>query len=227
MPATQHPDYWQDIYQAEPRPGWDMDGPTPLLAELLDLAAGLGVAVGPALAVPGCGFGHDAAELARRGYRVTGVDFAPAALAGARARYGDLVRWSAEDWFTGQRAFDGIFDHTCFAAMDPERRESYLAVCARRLHPGGIWLAACFHQVHRDGGPPYAIAMDELRRLAEPWFEILHQGPAERSHPRRAGREFLTVARRRAGAPVFPPGSAVEAREPAGCEPGLFPLEGA
>ena len=206
MPAsTDHPDYWQDIYQAEGRPGWEMGGPTPLLGELLDLAAARGLALGPSLAVPGCGFGHDAAELARRGYRVTGLDFAPAAVEGARARYGDLVRWRREDWFAGSRAFDGIFDHTCFAAMEPDRRENYLAVCARRLRPGGAWLAACFHQVRQEGVPPYAVSPEEVRRLAEPWFEVLHQGPAERSHPRRAGREFLTVARRRAGAPLFPP----------------------
>jgi SAM-dependent methyltransferase len=202
--STEHPDYWQAIYRAEPRPGWDMDGPTPLLPELLERAAGCGLELGPCLAVPGCGFGHDAAELARRGYRVTGVDFAPAALDRARALYGDRVRWSGEDWFTGSRAFDGIFDHTCFAAMDPDRREAYLAVCARRLRPGGVWLAACFLQVRQEGGPPFAVSPGEVRRLAEPWFEVLHQGPAERSHPRRAGREFLTVARRRAGAPVFP-----------------------
>jgi SAM-dependent methyltransferase len=228
LPAsTAHPDYWQDIYQAENRPGWDMDGPTPLLAELLDLAAAQGLDPGPSLAVPGCGFGHDAAELARRGFRVTGVDFAPAALEGARSRYGDLVRWRQEDWFTGNRTYDCIFDHTCFAAMDPVRRETYLAVCARRLRPGGVWLAACFHQVRQEGGPPFAVSPEEVRELAEPWFEVLHQGPAERSHPRRAGREFLTVARRRPGTPVFPPAPPVVAGTTEAHATGriLFPFE--
>ena len=74
--------YWDGIYQETPRPGWDMDGPTPVLGELLELPACAGL--GRELAVPGCGYGHDAAELARRGFRVTGVDFAPSALQGAR-----------------------------------------------------------------------------------------------------------------------------------------------
>jgi SAM-dependent methyltransferase len=221
--------YWQDIYHAEPRPGWDLGGPTPLLPELLELAERTELPLGPSLAVPGCGFGHDAAELARRGFRVTGVDFAPAALQGARERYGDLVRWAREDWFAGTRTFDGIFDHTCFAAMDPPRREAYLSACARRVRPGGAWLAACFDRVVRNDGPPFAVSMDEVRVLAEPWFDLLHLGRAERSHPRRAGREFLVVAKRRqtSGDFAWPspcPPDALWAAASA-TEPVLFPYE--
>jgi SAM-dependent methyltransferase len=185
--------YWDSLYRETPRPGWDMDGPTPILAELLDLPDCQGL--GRDLAVPGCGFGHDAAELARRGFRVTGVDFAPSAIQGARQRHGDQVRWRQEDWFTLEDTFDGIFDHTCFVAMAPERRAEYLAHCVRRLRPGGLWLAGMFHTVTRPPGPPFALSLEEARRLAEVRFEILHLDHATRSHPRRAGREFLLVGR--------------------------------
>jgi len=197
MPAaSDHPEFWQDIYAAESRPGWDMDGPTPLVPELLAAARAAGVEPGPAVAVPGCGFGHDAAALADLGFQVTGLDFAASALAGARARYGDRVRWCQEDWFApGGAAFDVIFDHTCFVAMDPARRPEYVAACARRLRPGGLWLGAFFHRVTGAGGPPHPIAMDELRTLAETAFRIHHLDHARTSHPRRAGREFLMVAR--------------------------------
>ena len=199
MPATSdHPEFWQDIYAAEARPGWDMGGPTPLVAELLAAARAAGAEPGPAVAVPGCGFGHDAAALADLGFQVTGLDFAAAALAGARARYGERVRWRQEDWFDpAGEAFDTLFDHTCFVAMDPGRRPAYVAACARRLRPGGLWLGAFFHQVTGTGGPPHPIAMDALRALVEPAFEVLHLDRAHTSHPRRAGREFLMVARLR------------------------------
>jgi len=190
------PAFWQAIYDAETRPGWDMDGPTPLLNELLDMVRTLGLDPGPELAVPGCGFGHDAAELARKGFRVTGVDFTEAALEGARTRYGDLVTWRREDWFEGATTFDALFDDTCFVAMPPEARPAYVAACARRLRPGGLWLGAFFHTVKDPSGPPYPIAPESLRGLAEKDFQILHLAPAEHSHPRRAGREFLLVARR-------------------------------
>ncbi len=189
------PGYWQQVYDAEPRPGWDMDAPTPLLGELLDLAR---VMPGAALAVPGCGFGHDAAELAHRGFRVAAFDFAPAALMGARDRYGAAVDWRQEDWFTTAAGpFDAVFDHTCFVAMEPARREAYVERTAELLTPAGIWLLAAFHDVQGRAGPPFALPMDELRSLAEARFEILHLDFATRSHPRRAGREMVLVGRRR------------------------------
>ena len=192
------PGYWQAVYDTEERPGWDINGPTPLLPELMDLAETAKLVVGPAIAVPGCGFGHDAAELARWGFEVTAVDFAPAAIAGARARYGAIVDWRQEDWFeTPLGPFDTILDHTCFVAMAPDRRPDYVNSLARRLRPGGLWLGAFFHTINNPPGPPFAIEPEELRKLAESLFEVRHLGEAQRSHPRRAGREFLLVGVRK------------------------------
>ena len=195
---TTHPDYWNQIYQDEGRPGWDMDGATPLVSELLALALPLGLRPGGELVVPGCGYGHDAAELESHGFTVTGLDFAPLAIQGARQRYGDRVAWSQGDWFaTHLGPWDAIFDHTCFVAMDPPRRPAYVTACAGHLRSGGLWLVALFHEVKGPAGPPHAIAMAEMRSLAEDHFEVLHLTEAIESHPRRAGREFLLVARKR------------------------------
>ena len=195
---TTHPDYWNQIYLDEGRPGWDMDGATPLVPELLDLATPLGLKPGAELVVPGSGYGHDAAALAARGFAVTGLDFAPLALQGAKERYGDAVAWHQADWFTTELGpWDAIFDHTCFVAMDPARRPAYIDACAEHLRPGGLWMAALFHEVPRVPGPPHPIAMADMRTLAEARFEVLHLADATQSHPRRAGREFLMIARRR------------------------------
>jgi len=223
---TDHPDYWNRIYEDQGRPGWDMDGATPLVGELLDLALPLGLRPGGDLVVPGCGYGHDAVELAARGFAVTGLDFAPLAIQGAMERYGDRVAWSQADWFStqlgpwgpvpappcaattpagmlrkeggaGTGPWDAIFDHTCFVAMDPARRPAYVDACAHHLRPGGLWLAVVFHDVNGRPGPPHAVPMADMRLLAESRFEVLHLADATFSHPRRAGREFLLVARRR------------------------------
>ncbi len=195
---TTHPDYWNQLYRDEGRPGWDMDGETPLVRELVDLALPLGLRPGSQLVVPGCGYGHDAAALEAQGFQVTGLDFAPLAIQGAMHRYGDRVAWSQADWFTTKLGpWDAIFDHTCFVAMDPVRRPAYLESCAAHLRPGGLWLAVLFHHVNGRPGPPHAISQPEARKLAEAHFEVLHLDEAQNSHPRRAGREFLVIGRKR------------------------------
>jgi SAM-dependent methyltransferase len=195
---TQHPDYWNRLYQDEGRPGWDMDGATPLVRELLELARPLGLRTGCDLVVPGCGYGHDAAELETLGFAVTGLDFAPLAIQGAMHRYGDRVAWSQADWFTTHLGpWAAIFDHTCFVAMDPARRPDYVETCANHLRTGGLWMTALFHDVKGRPGPPHALPMTEMRHLAEARFEVLHLAEAMESHPRRAGREYLMVARKR------------------------------
>jgi len=195
---TDHPDYWNRLYEEEERPFWDMDGATPLVKELLDLARPLGLRPGCDFVVPGCGYGHDAAALEALGFAVTGLDFAPLAIQGAMHRYGDRVAWSQADWFTTKLGpWDTIFDHTCFVAMDPVRRPAYVQACADHLRAGGFWMAVLFHDVKGQPGPPHAIPIPEMRSLAEACFEVLHLGEAVNSHPRRAGREFLLVARKR------------------------------
>lgn len=196
---TQHPHYWNRIYEEEGRPGWDMDGATPLVTEMLGLALPLGLRPGGTLVVPGCGYGHDAVELGARGFTVTGLDFAPLAIQGAKHRYGDRATWSQADWFTTRLGpWDAIFDHTCCVAMDPAQRPAYVDACAAHLKPGGLWMAVLFHDVNGRPGPPHAIPMADMRHLVEARFEVLHLGEATASHPRRAGREYLMVARKRA-----------------------------
>ena len=167
---TIHPDYWNRLYEEEERPGWDMDSATPLVKELLDLAHPLGLRSGGDLVVPGQGAMH---------------------------RYGDRVAWSHADWFTTRLGpWEAIFDHTCFVAMDPARRPDYVQACADHLRAGGLWMAVLFHDVKGRPGPPHAVPVPEMRRLAETCFEVLHLGEAVNSHPRRSGREYLLVARK-------------------------------
>jgi SAM-dependent methyltransferase len=175
-----------------------MNGPTPLVDELLALAVASGLSSPARAAVPGCGYGHDAVRLASLGHDVTGVDFAPLAVAGARARYGEAVTWVIADWLHDLfPPFDLVFDHTCFVAFEPHRRTALVTAHAERLRPGGLWLGAFFHTVPAPGVPPFAISEAEVRAHAQERFDVLHLGPATSSHRARAGREFLLVARRR------------------------------
>jgi SAM-dependent methyltransferase len=93
-----------------------------------------------------CGRGRHAIGLARRGYRVTGVDFNPRYLALAEedaAAAGTAVRWVAADMrelpFEGD--FDGAYSFfTSFGYFSDEENERALAGVARALRPGGRFL---------------------------------------------------------------------------------------
>jgi methyl halide transferase len=124
MAGVSAPGFWTDLY-ARGGDGWDLRQPSPPLVEFLDhtpLAPGR-------VAVPGCERGHDARHLARRGHAVVGFDFSPVAIAEARALArsdGVAAEFAERDIFTlgldYERTFDGVWEYTCFCAIDPRRR---------------------------------------------------------------------------------------------------------
>jgi methyl halide transferase len=157
----------------------------------------------PRVAVPGCGRGHDARLLARHGYRVSAFDFAEAAVTEARR----LARAEGVDVAVEQRdvfalgrdytaAFDGVWEYTCFCAIDPARREEYASVLHAILRPGGL-LLACFYPLREgDDGPPFPVSRADIDRVLAGRFTVLEAGPPARSVERRRGLEWLVLARR-------------------------------
>ncbi len=193
-------DFWEQRYQ-QGATGWDLGEVAPPLAKLLGspLAPPLGKT-----AVLGCGRGHDALAFAARGYDVVGFDFAPSAIAAAIAhaeRAGVGARFCLRDVFTltaeFPQAFDVAVEHTCFCAIDPARREEYIAQIAGILRPQG-WLVGLFWAHGRPGGPPFGCTRAELESLLAPYFEVRQMDLAENSVPGRRGEEYLAIAQRRA-----------------------------
>src|SRR5262249_47250025 len=126
--------------------------------------------------VPGCGRGHDAREWARAGFEVLGLDLAPSAVEEARAftpaglkaafELGDFLADASEppaDW---------LFEHPLFCAIPPEQRARYVGAAARRVKPGGNYLAVNYLQPRDESGPPFGVGVAELRRRFEPHFEL-------------------------------------------------------
>lgn len=195
------PRFWEDLYDRG-GDGWELGEPAPPLVSFLEatpLPAGR-------VAVPGCGRGHDVRFLVRRGYDAVGFDFAPAALAAARAlasREGLPARFERRDVFSlavdHAAAFDGVWEHTCFCALDPGRRPEYVRVLEGILKSGG-WLLACFYPMSGiGGGPPFPVSEDEVRGLLAPAFRIEHAALPVRSSRGRRGQEWVVLARKRDG----------------------------
>jgi SAM-dependent methyltransferase len=149
---------------------WARGAPSPALLAWLD-QPGLDVS-GSDVLVVGCGLGDDAAELARRGCRVTAFDISATAVAWARDRFADLdVVWRVEDLLAlpdELRASAGLVVEVRTAQSLPEEvRGDAMAAVASTVAPGGLLVhvglvATNPRAAHEWQGPPWALAPDEL-----------------------------------------------------------------
>jgi hypothetical protein len=205
-PPVSTPTFWETLY-ADGKDGWELGGAAPPLIAWLDAGGRFAArdGSGPArVAVPGAGRGHDARWLARHGHRVWGFDFATAAVAQARAlarHEGVAVAYEQRDIFTlgAEYAgfFDGVWEYTCFCAIDPRRREEYARVIHAILQPGGTLLACFFPLREGEDGPPFPVSHAEIERVLAPHFRIVESRPPALSVEERRGLEWLVRAERR------------------------------
>jgi methyl halide transferase len=189
---------WQERYEKDDTP-WEKGAAHPALVEFLRREP-----VHGRVLVPGCGFGHDVRALAATADEVTGLDIAPAAIRAAKGqaqvggeRYalGDLFALPAKM----RGAFDWVFEHTCFCAIEPSRRADYAAAVAAALAPGGRLLAIFFLTPQMDPGetgPPFGTTKDELDALFAAHFVLEREWPPAATYPGREGRELCRLLRR-------------------------------
>ena len=162
---------------------WADRFPNPLLVEFLDRAKISGSAL-----VVGCGYGDDAEELARRGFRVTAFDVAASAVAKCRERFprsavnyevADVLH-PPESW-TG--AFDLVVEISTLHLLPPAPRAAAQANIARFPASGGILLVIARGREHDEpeGQMPWPLTRGEMVRfeslgLSEVSFEDILDG---------------------------------------------------
>jgi len=193
LPAVLDATYWNDLY-LKGDTGWDKGVASPPIARMLREGV---VPAGASIAVIGAGRGHDAIEAARLGYRVTAVDFAAEAVkdtaANARAA-GVQLEVRQADLFALTGPFDAVLEHTCFCAIDVERRDAYVDAVARALRPSGA-LFGLFYAHGREGGPPFDVTEEEVRRRFSRRFVIERLRRASDSFEARKDKELEAVFR--------------------------------
>ena len=149
---------------------------------------------GETVCVPGGGTGHDACEWAKAGFRVYGYDIAPSAvrLSAERARTAGLrAEFRQADYLRDEPpfAFDWLFEHTLFCAIQPPERELYVQAALRWLKPGGNYLAVNY-LIPDEDGPPFGTTREELVQRFSPCFR-LQADWIPRSYPNRTGLERM------------------------------------
>jgi SAM-dependent methyltransferase len=200
--------FWQGRWQAG-QTGWDLGGPHPALASLIEEARDYGLIpespAGVRVLEPGCGRAHNGAALAAAGFTVTALDAVDEAIAAARELYGERPGLTLEvgdalavrDEWRGR--FDVVFDRAMLCAIAPAQRRAYVQACFAHLRPGGVLLSLPFIETSLGegrSGPPFAIPMPELARLTAGGFALV-TAEERRVDDGRIVRELAAVWRRR------------------------------
>ncbi len=192
-------DFWNQRY-LDNNIGWDLGKVSPPFVHLVE--SGM-LAPHSTILIPGAGRGWEAIYLARLGFQVTVVDFAPEAISSVRReaeREGVKVNLVEEDLFLLDPERHGLFDYlleqTCFCAIDPPRRPEYVQMAARMIHPGGE-LVGLFYIHGREGGPPWTTTAEEVRILFRQEFDFVEFALSSQSVESRKGEEILARLRRK------------------------------
>jgi hypothetical protein len=195
--AVNEHQFWTNIYRTE-QPRWDLGEPShalPKLVPQLKLQRSR-------VLVPGAGAGHDAAWFAAQGHLVTALDFSEEAIKRARQKYQHLpnLTFMHADIFQLPRstdgAFDIVFEHTCYCAISPNRRNELIKVWRRALVENGHVMGV-FFTMDKPVGPPYGGSEWELRSRLNKDFRPLYWTRLRDSRENRLGHELFVYAQKR------------------------------
>jgi SAM-dependent methyltransferase len=183
-------DFWQERF-ATRQTGWDRGAPGPQLVQWLDS----GALQACRIVVPGCGAGWEVAELARRGFEVTALDYADAAVHKTQALLhqqglrAEVLQADVLQFDPGGQ-FDAVYGQTCLCALHPDHWSAYAHNLHRWLAPGaklwGLFMQMVRPAATEEGriqGPPYHCDINAVRALftgrdwvwpAPPYIKVPH-----------------------------------------------------
>jgi SAM-dependent methyltransferase len=173
-------DWFDDLYR-EAAAGtavvpWDDRAPNPMLCRWLDRHPPPGPGA-RALDV-GSGPGDNAAELARRGWTVTGFDVSAAAVEAAKVRVPDVTDWAVASltappaaW---RAAFDLVVEVYTLQVLPPAERAVAAAALAGLVAPGGtlVAIARAREPDEPAGALPWPLTRAEVEAIAGPGLRL-------------------------------------------------------
>jgi len=191
-------DYWEGRYARNDIP-WDTGSHHNELPDLIrrfDLH-------GKDCYVPGCGYGYDAAFLAKSGVNTWASDISLTALEKARAVaesysgpvsliYGDMI--NPGDQYTG--FFDCIFEYTTICSVKPEAQAEFMDGMWSLLKKDGLYITILFPLDDLVPPPPFPLDNIAFMNMIKDRFSLLYFKRNPASLKPRAGRESLHVYRK-------------------------------
>lgn len=184
---------WQRAYEMGQTP-WEKGEAHPAMAHLSQLGWFRDWS-GRRVLCPGAGLGHDVAYLAKEGVDALGIDISPLAVemsGAANVIVGDL--FAAGEW----AECCGVWEHTCYCAIDPSQRAQYRRSVAE-IMAAGEWLCGIFflNPDHDEPGPPFGVDREELLADFEADFDIVESLVPPVTYEGREGRELAVRMRRK------------------------------
>jgi len=183
-------EFWESRNTGGKMP-WDFRGVPRALISWLKTANSSGRVL-----IPGCGSGYEVKAFQDAGWDVVAIDYAPAAVARAKAALGALAdKVMLADFFMrdfGGRKFDLIYERTFLCSLPPERWPAYARRMADLLAEGGR-LAGFFLYGHEEEPPPYPLTEEAAQALFGENFVRVTDEAVTDSLPVFAGRERWQV----------------------------------
>jgi methyl halide transferase len=153
--------------------------------------------------IPGCGRGHEVLFLARNGFQVTGLDFAPGAVDSLSLSLKDNGLQADvlhQDFFQLDENhishYDLMLEQAFFCAIHPSKRSAYVATAARILREGAL-LAGLFYETDEEGGPPYNTTPADILEHFSDEFHIEALEKTPHSVEQRKDKEWLGLLRKK------------------------------
>ena len=187
--------FWEQRYE-KGEIGWDLGAETPVFTAISEkLKPGK-------VCILGCGNGYDAISFSKKGFSVTAVDFARTPINNLQIAARSLslsIETIKKDIFDlipdYSSQFDYIIEQTCFCAIDPRKRQQYSNLVHDLLKVGGkligLWMPLDKDII--DGGPPFGVKENEIKKLFSTKWKITEDCFPTQSIEARKGREKLIV----------------------------------
>ncbi|MCI4372431.1 MAG: class I SAM-dependent methyltransferase, partial [Thermoplasmata archaeon] len=169
---------WKRMYEETPfeKLPWFSPDPYPPLVDAVQ--AGWFKPPGPILDV-GCGAGSNVLWLTTQGFRATGIDIAPGAIAAAESRRTQSTKHAkflVDDVLESALPpghFRGAVDAGCFHTLPIRKRSQYASGLARLLKPEATYLLSWIgREETRAWGPPHRPSVNEITETFESLFRV-------------------------------------------------------
>jgi len=160
---------FENLYAGQPR--WEIGRPQKVFLDVADRITG-------SVLDAGCGTGENALFFARRGQKVTGIDFLAEPIQRAKMKASErgltatFLVMDALALKELSEVFDSVIDSGLFHVFDDDDRARYVAGLAHVTRPGGRLFLLCFRDDEPGTQGPRRVSERELREAFSEGWEV-------------------------------------------------------